>query len=128
MSRRGWLSGVNASTCDVHPRPRVRTAGYKAGRRVPSGVQVECRFFGPFREDAGETRDRRETDAATVGALLRELEADYPSLAGRLVDGDGLAGSTVVTKAKTDVRHLSGLDTPLEEGDVIRLVPSVYGG
>ncbi|QLG62548.1 MoaD/ThiS family protein [Halorarum salinum] len=91
-------------------------------------MQVECRFFGPFREDVGETRERRGTDAATVGALLRELEADYPPLAGRLVDGDGLAGSTVVTKEKTDVRHLDGLETPLEEGNVIRLVPSVYGG
>lgn len=91
-------------------------------------MQVECIFFGPFREDVGEATVRRETDAETVGELLRELEADYPVLEGRLVDGDELAGRTVVTKAKKDVRHLEGLETPLEEGDVIRLTPSVYGG
>jgi molybdopterin synthase sulfur carrier subunit len=92
------------------------------------GVQVECRFFGPFREDVGVERERRETDAETVGALLSELEAAYPELDGRLVGEDGPAGSTVVTKEKRDVRHLDGLETELEDGDVIRLVPSVYGG
>lgn len=91
-------------------------------------MQIECRFFGPFREATGEERTRRETDAETVGALLSELEDDYPALAGRLVGDGEPAGSTVVTKAKRDVRHLDGLDTELEDGDVIRLVPSVYGG
>ena len=93
-------------------------------------MQVECRFFGPFRDDTGETTVDLETNARTVGDLLAELERSYPSLAERLLDpdGDGLAGSTVVTRAKRDVRHLDGLDTELSDGDVIRLVPSVYGG
>lgn len=91
-------------------------------------MKVECVFFGPFREDLGEKTVRWGTDADTVGALLAELEAAHPALEGRLVDGNDLAGKTVVTKNKTDVRHLEGLDTPLEEGDVFRLVPSVYGG
>ncbi|WP_284013963.1 MoaD family protein [Halobaculum litoreum] len=93
-------------------------------------IEVECRLFGPFREDAGVDAVVRETTATTVGGLLRELERDYPALAGRLVDeaAGTTAGSTVVTKAKKNVRHLDGLDTPLTDGDVIRLVPSVYGG
>ncbi|WP_255167934.1 ubiquitin-like small modifier protein 1 [Natrononativus amylolyticus] len=91
-------------------------------------MQLECVFFGPFREDLGEKTVRVDTDAETVGGLLEDLEADYPALEGRLVDGDDLAGKTVVTKNKTDVRHLDGLETVLEEGDVFRLVPSVYGG
>jgi molybdopterin synthase sulfur carrier subunit len=93
-------------------------------------IEVECRLFGPFREDAGVEAVVRETDAETVGGLLRELEGAYPELAGRLVDREeeAVAGSTVVTKAKKDVRHLHGLETALDDGDVIRLVPSVYGG
>ncbi|MFC6785638.1 MoaD/ThiS family protein [Halobaculum halobium] len=93
-------------------------------------MEVECRLFGPFREDAGVERAVHETDADSVGDLLWELERAYPSLSGRLVDehGETVAGSTVVTKAKKDVRHLDGLHTPLDDGDVIRLVPSVYGG
>lgn len=93
-------------------------------------MQVECKFFGPFREDAGVEHVDRETEAETVGELLRQLESAYPSLAGRLVDEDDdeIAGSTVVTKNKTDVGHLDGLATRLDDGDTIRLVPSVYGG
>ncbi|MFB6176600.1 MAG: MoaD/ThiS family protein [Halobaculum sp.] len=93
-------------------------------------MQIECRFFGPFAEDTETDVDRRETDAETVGELLAELEAAYPELSGRLVSDDGTdtAGSTVVTRNERHVQQLSGLDTSLSEGDVIRLTPSVYGG
>ncbi|MFB6243087.1 MAG: ubiquitin-like small modifier protein 1 [Halobaculum sp.] len=93
-------------------------------------MQVECRLFGPFAEDTGTKTDRRETDAETVGELLAELEREYPALDGRLLDEEGAdtAGSTVVTRNERHVRHLDGLETRLESGDVIRLTPSVYGG
>ena len=91
-------------------------------------MRIECLFFGPFREDVGLRDLEYETDAATVGDLLADLEAEFPVLEGRLLAGDGLAGETVVTKNKRDVRHLEGLGTALEAGDVFRLVPSVYGG
>lgn len=94
-------------------------------------MQVECKFFGPFRDDVEVDRVGWELpDGATAGDLLRDLEAEYPDLAGRLVDEDGgtTAGQTVVTLDGKNVKHLDGLDTPLSEGDVVRLVPSVYGG
>ncbi len=93
-------------------------------------MQLECIFFGPFREDVGEKTVQVETDAESVGELLLELETVYPVLEGRLVDEEAwdLAGETVVTKNKRDVRHVDGLDTVIERGDVFRLVPSVYGG
>ncbi|ADJ14347.1 MoaD/ThiS family protein [Halalkalicoccus jeotgali] len=90
-------------------------------------MQIECRFYGPFREAVGEKRVVHETAARTVGELLEELSRAYPALDGRLV-ADGIAGSTVVTKGNRDVRHLEGTGTELEGGDVIRLTPSVYGG
>ena len=93
-------------------------------------MQLECVFFGPFRDAVGRKTVRRETDADAVGDLLVELESTYPGLEGRLVDddGDGLAGDTVVTKNGRNVTHIDGLETELEGGDVVRLVPSVYGG
>ncbi|SEP91991.1 MoaD/ThiS family protein [Natrinema salaciae] len=93
-------------------------------------MQLECVFFGPFRDAVGETTVFYDTDAGTVGELLVELEAAYPDLEGELVadDGDGLAGETVVTRDKKNVVHIDGLETSLDEEAVIRLVPSVYGG
>ena len=66
----------------------------------------------------------------TVGALLRDLESEHPSLDGRLVDEQAgeTEGSTVVTIDEKNVTHLDGLDTELEDGNVVRIVPSVYGG
>ncbi|SDK72716.1 MoaD family protein [Natronorubrum texcoconense] len=93
-------------------------------------MQLECVFFGPFRDAVGEKTVRYETDAESVGKLLLDLESTYPELEGRLVSDDGNepVGKTVVTKNKRDVTHIDGLETELEETDVIRLVPSVYGG
>lgn len=93
-------------------------------------MQLECVFFGPFRDAVGEKTVFYDTDAETVGELLVEIEADYPGLEGELVadDGDGLAGDTVVTRNTKNVVHIDGLETTVESDDVIRLVPSVYGG
>ncbi|ELY57718.1 ubiquitin-like small modifier protein 1 [Natronolimnohabitans innermongolicus] len=95
-------------------------------------MELECVFFGPFRDAVGEKTVRHETDAETIGDLLVDLEASYPSLGGKLLadedESNGLAGDTVVTKNKRNVVHDDGLETELEADDVIRLVPSVYGG
>lgn len=94
-------------------------------------MQIECKLFGPFREDAGVENVGGEYDpGTTVGELLRALEAEYQPLAGRIVDpdGDGTEGSTVVSVNEKNINHLDGLSTELEEGDVVRIVSAVYGG
>lgn len=107
------------------------TAGYFTVPPAGPPVQVECKFFGPFRDDIDvETVQWELADGATAGDLLRDIEATYPELAGRLVDeGAGTtAGPTVVSLNEKNIKHLDGLDTGLSAGDVVRLVPSVYGG
>lgn len=94
-------------------------------------MNVECRLFGPFRDDVGEEHVGGEYDeGTTAGDLLRDLEGRYDELAGRLVDEDAAttAGPTVVTLNEKNIKHLDGLETELEAGDVVRIVPSVYGG
>lgn len=94
-------------------------------------MNVECKLFGPFRDDAGVEDVGGEYDpGTTVGELLRDLEADYPTLDGRIVDeeADGTEGTTVVTVNEKNVNHLDGLATELADGDTVRIVPSVYGG
>lgn len=107
---------------------REETVGYNIRRVQPPIVQVECVFFGPFREDVGEKTVHFETDAEHVGDLLAEIEREYPVLDGRLLDGDETAGTTVVTVDRKNVVHLDGFETEIDEESVVRLVPSVYGG
>lgn len=90
-------------------------------------MEIECNVFGPFREAVGEKTVVREVDpTATVGDLLSELVADY-DLDGVFSDDGGL-GSVTVTKNGTNVAHLDGLETALDDGDVVRLAPPVVGG
>lgn len=96
-------------------------------------MQIECIFFGPFRDAIGEKTVHYRTDADTVGDLLCDLETEFPALRGELVtdcedDERTIAGDTVVTKDTRNVVHIDGLETDLEADAVIRLVPSVYGG
>jgi molybdopterin synthase sulfur carrier subunit len=91
-------------------------------------MHVECVFFGPFRDEVGEKTVTRETDAATVGDLLAEVEAAYPGLEGRLLDGEEVVSEVAVTLNDTHVQHIDGADTELSDGDVLRMTPAVYGG
>lgn len=85
-----------------------------------------CVLYGPFREAAGTRTVTVSAD--TVDTALAALEEAVPDLEGRLVADGDLAGSTVVTVDRTDIRHLDGLETRLEPADTLRVVPSVYGG
>lgn len=103
------------------------TGGYKPIGREPGAVQVDCVFFGPLREAVGQKTVRREAPP-TVGELLAELEAEYPDLAGTLVDDAGPAGDIAITVNQTHLQHLDGLATDLADGDVVRLTPAIHGG
>lgn len=91
-------------------------------------MKVECRFFGPFRDDVGQKTYVHHTDAETYETLLREIEAEFPVLGGRLVDDGSIAGQAAITRNGRNVRHFEGLGTNVEDGDVVRMTPSVYGG
>ena len=68
-------------------------------------------------------------DADSVGSALRELTDRYPDLAQHLYDDQGALRSFVnVYLNDEDIRHLDGPDTAVNDGDEIRLVPSVAGG
>lgn len=91
-------------------------------------MEVECAFFGPFREDVGDKTVRIDTAASTVGDLLAEIEARYPDLEGRLLEDDEVRPEIAVTLNEKHVQHVDGVETTLADGDVLRLTPAVYGG
>jgi len=79
----------------------------------------------PFVDDATVVN----ADAATVGAALQQIGARHPGFLQRVVVSDGeLRPYVNVFVGTDDVRSSSGLDTPLSDGDVIRIIPAVAGG
>jgi len=69
------------------------------------------------------------SDGETVGAVFADLVERYPSIRGNLLDdAGGLHKFVNVYKNDDDIRYLEQLDTKLEGGDVLSIIPAVAGG
>jgi len=68
-------------------------------------------------------------EGATVGEVLKGLDAAHPGFAERLFDEDGgLRRFVNVFLDEEDVRFLDGLGTPVADGQTLSIVPAVAGG
>jgi sulfur-carrier protein len=68
-------------------------------------------------------------EGATVGEVLKALDAAHAGFAERLFDETGeLRRFVNVFVADEDVRFLEGLATPVTEGQTLSIVPAVAGG
>jgi molybdopterin synthase sulfur carrier subunit len=68
-------------------------------------------------------------EGGTVKELLAALDAAHPGFAERLHDENGgLRRFVNVFVADEDIRFLDGLETPVQPGEVVSIVPAVAGG
>ena len=74
--------------------------------------------------------EREIAEGTTLRELLAALAADYPLLARRAYDPATDQVSEQVNLLVNDVlaAALRGLDTPLQDGDTITLLPAYAGG
>ncbi|WP_049901182.1 ubiquitin-like small modifier protein 1 [Natrinema sp. J7-1] len=92
-------------------------------------MEIDLRFFATFRDAVGEKeRTRTVTDDATVGDVLAALEHEYDGLEGQLLEDGAIRAQLSVLKNGRNVVHMTGVDTPLEAGDVVSGFPPVAGG
>ena len=78
----------------------------------------------------GEVGGVREVPAegGTVGELLDDLMSRFPALRPQLVEDDEIASFVNVYVEGEDVRTLNGLDTSVEHGSTVILLPAMAGG
>jgi sulfur-carrier protein len=68
-------------------------------------------------------------EAPTVRELLAGLESAYPGLGAKLCDENGAVHRYInVYVGDEDIRFLAGLDTALDDGDRVAIVPAIAGG
>ncbi len=68
-------------------------------------------------------------DGPDLRAVVANLDAAYPGLGDRLLADDGQLRRFVnVFVRDEDVRFQQGLDTPVDDGDTVSIVPAVAGG
>ena len=64
----------------------------------------------------------------TLGAVIDDLEIQFPGIADRLVEAGALRRFVNVYINDEDVRFLGGIDAPVADGDNITVLPAVAGG
>jgi molybdopterin synthase sulfur carrier subunit len=96
----------------------------------PTSYVTVVRLYASLRELGGERDiDVALADGATVRDLLNRLVELRPVLAQRLLDEDGDIPRFVnVFVNGRDIRHLSGLDTPVMPDDEVTILPPAAGG
>jgi sulfur-carrier protein len=71
-------------------------------------------------------------DGTTLAELIDHLEVNHPGIKERLIDAkdgqDDLRRFVNVYVNDEDVRFTGGLDTKLDEGDQVVVLPAVAGG
>jgi hypothetical protein len=67
-------------------------------------------------------------EGATVQAILDSVFTDFPALKDRLVDENGLRRFVNLYVGGEDVRFLNGLETAVEDGGELTVLPAVAGG
>lgn len=91
-------------------------------------MSVTVRIPTPLRKYTGD-RANVEISATTTGELIDNLEARHPGIKVQLVDDAGQIRRFVnVYVNDEDIRFLEGVDTPLDDGDSVTIVPAIAGG
>jgi len=91
-------------------------------------MSIVVRIPTPLRKITGE-RDVVSGEGETLLACIEGLDRQYPGLKERLCDESGeLRRFVNVYVNGEDVRFQQGLQTPLNGGDEVSIVPAVAGG
>jgi sulfur-carrier protein len=91
-------------------------------------VPVEVKIPTAIRAHA-DGQPSVSVDGSTVGEVFSALVEQYPGLRGNLLDdAGGLHRFVNVYKDDDDIRYLEGLDTKVDDGDVLSILPAVAGG
>jgi molybdopterin converting factor small subunit len=80
-----------------------------------------------LRNEVGGAR-HVEASGATVREVLDDLVDRHPALAPQILSNGDLAPFVNVYVEGEDVRTLDGLDTPVEVGSTVILLPAMAGG
>lgn len=69
-----------------------------------------------------------QVSGTTVQDILDDLTAQHPDLRNHIFDGDKLRSFVNVFIGQEDTRFRDGLETPVDENDELRIIPSIAGG
>ena len=91
-------------------------------------MEVRVRIPSPLRNLTGNEGEVTAS-GSNVRELISDLESKYPGMQERLCDETGEVRRFVnVFVEEEDIRFLGGLDTPLDAGIEVSIIPAMAGG
>jgi len=95
------------------------------------GMAITVKFIGVFRSISGKSKLSIKTeDAIPLSEVIRQIIEEQPKIKKALIDSeleDPRPNTLILVNGK-EISVLNGLDTIIENGDEIILVPVVHGG
>jgi len=91
-------------------------------------VSVKAILRGEFKNVAGVEEVQVEVNNPTVRGVIDRLAAKYGSkFLSAALDGAELKLDVTVMVNDADFQYLSGLDTPVNQGDIVTFITGVVG-
>lgn len=90
-------------------------------------MAITVRIPTPLRSLTGG-HDEVQAAGATVGAVIEDLEKNYPGIKDRLCDDKGVRRFVNIYANEEDIRFLENLETAVKDGDSVQIVPAIAGG
>lgn len=90
-------------------------------------MQVTVRIPTPLRTLTGG-EEAVQVSGSTVKEVIENLESKHPGMRERLLDDKGVRRFVNIYVGDEDIRFLDGLETKLESGTEISIVPAIAGG
>src|SRR5918998_232512 len=114
---------TTSSRPSSNPRPCHQARLHKI-----AAMAVTVKIPTQLRSVTGGESEAQVDEATTVGEVLDGLYDRFDGLRERIaVDGD-LRRFVNVYVGGEDIRFLDGLDTPVDDGDEVTILPAVAGG
>jgi sulfur-carrier protein len=90
-------------------------------------VSVEVRVTSVLQRVVGAKSVQSE--GSTIGEVLDQVNAQHPGFREQITMEDGSLHRFVnIYVNDEDIRFLQSLDTPVNEGDVVSILPALAGG
>ena len=91
-------------------------------------MSVSVRIPTPLRK-VTNGEDKADAEGNTVSAIIASLDSQFPGIKSRLCDDNGKLRSFVnIYINGEDIRFMDGVESGVDAGDEISIVPAVAGG
>ena len=92
-------------------------------------MSISVKIPAPLRPLTQNLAEVTLDDARTVGGAVDALERKYPGLKTRLLDDKGALRRYInIFRNDEDIRQGKSLETQLQPGDKLSIVPAIAGG